>query len=128
MGLNCLVDKVDHLYLLCETRNKQKNSYLFDFEYAWILGKVSNSIYYQFPIKVDFTKAFNMKAFYNILKVIFKYFFQIRLCCDYFIIINKDYFFILDNFISKVRFNSFSEMFVCIYFHVEMIIQFFLIS
>ena len=48
-----------------------------------MLANVFNSIYYRLPIKVDFTKAFNMKAFYNIFKVIFKYFCQIRFCCNY---------------------------------------------
>ena len=89
-----------------------------------MLGKVFNSLYYRLPIKVDFTKAFNMKAFHNIFKVIFKYFCQIRFCCNYFINFNKDYFFILENFISKVRLNSFPEMFaVCNFFHVEIIIE-----
>ena len=89
-----------------------------------MLGKVSNSLYYRLPIKVDFTKAFNMKASHNIFKVIFKYFCQIRFCCNYFINFTKDYFFILENFISKVRLNSFPEMFaVCNFFHVEIIIE-----
>ena len=85
-----------------------------------MLGKVFNRIYYQ----VDFTKAFNMKVFYNIFKVVFKYFCQIWFCYNYFIIIYKDYFFILENFTSKVRLNSFPEMFaVCNFFQVEIIIK-----
>ena len=75
-----------------------------------MLGKGFNIICYRLPIKVDFTRAFNMKAFHNIFKEIFKYIFQIRFCCDYFIIFNKEYFFILESFINKVRLNIFPEI------------------
>ena len=91
-----------------------------------MLGKGFNSICYWLSIKVDFTRAFNMKAFHNIFKVIFKYICQIRFCCDYFIIFNKECFLILESFISKVRLNSFSEIFVvCKFFHVEIVIEIF---
>ena len=125
-SLNCLVDKVNPPYLLCETRNKQKNSYFLWFLICLDAGKSFNSICYRLPIEVDFIRAFNIKVFYNIFLVIFKYFCQFRFCCDYVIIFNKDYFFILENFISKVRLYSFSEMFVvCNFFHVEVIIEIF---
>ena len=65
-----------------------------------------------------------MKVFYNIFKVTFKYFCKVRFCCNYFIIFNKDYFSILESFISKVRLNDFPEILViCNFFHVEIIIE-----
>ena len=91
-----------------------------------MLGKVFNSIGHRLPIKIDFTREFNMKVFYNIFKVIVKCFHLICVCCDYFIVFNKDYFFIFENFVSKVRLNSFPEMFVVSnFFHVEIIIEIF---
>ena len=89
-----------------------------------MLAKVFDNIYYRVPIKVKFTRMFNMKAFSNIFRLIYKYFWQIRFWCNYFIIFNKGYFFILDNFISKVRLNSFPEMFaICNFFLAEIIIE-----
>ena len=93
-----------------------------------MLGKVFNSTYYKVPSKVDFPRTFNMKAFYNIFIVIFKYFCKVRFCWNYFIIFSKDYFFIFENFISKVRLNNLPEKLEISFsfpekrFHVEIII------
>ena len=90
--------------------------------------KFFNSTYYKVPSKVNFLRTFNMKAFYNIFKVIFKYSCKVRFCWNYFIIFSKDYFFILENFVSKVRLNNLPEMLEISFsfpeklFHVEIII------
>ena len=96
----------------------------FDFWYAWMFGKVFNSIYYRLPDKVDFIRAFNVKTFYSIFKVIFKYFCKVLFCWNYIIIFSKDYCLIFDNFIRKVRLNSFPQMLVIFNFiHLEIIIE-----
>ena len=65
-----------------------------------------------------------MKAFYNIFKVICKFFCQIHFWCNYLIIFKNDYFFIHENFLSKVRLDSFPEMLlICSFFLVEIIIE-----